>query len=142
MRDDRKGIIGDVKFGGNTLSIWTMSLKPIDEKSVVNAKRGRRDAFSGGHYRATVMIENPADTFIDMSKWIKGTVYVNGINIGRYWNVGPQLSLYCPAPFLKKGANTLDIIELELSEAQPIQGLKTPLYSESEKSTKNAGNIW
>lgn len=142
MRDDRKGITGDVKLGDDTLLNWTMSLKPIDEKSVVNAKRGRRDAFSGGHYRATVMIENPADTFIDMSKWIKGTVYVNGINIGRYWNVGPQLSLYCPASFLKKGENIIDIIELELSEARSIQGLEKALYSGSDKSTKNAGNIW
>ena len=142
MRDDRKGIIGEVKLGDDKLSSWTMSLKPIDEESVINAKMGKRDAFSGGHYRARVMIEHPSDTFIDMSKWVKGTVYVNGVNIGRYWNIGPQLSLYCPASFLKKGENTIDIIELELTDAQPIKGLENPIYSGSEKSTKNAGNVW
>ena len=142
MRDDRKGIIGEVKLGDDKLSSWTMSLKPIDEESVINAKMGKRDAFSGGHYRARVVIEHPSDTFIDMSKWVKGTVYVNGVNIGRYWNIGPQLSLYCPASFLKKGENTIDIIELELTDAQPIKGLENPIYSGSEKSTKNAGNVW
>ena len=77
-----------------------------------------------------------------MSKWVKGTVYVNGRNIGRYWNVGPQLSLYCPAPFLKKGENTIDIIDLEVSKPMPIRGLSEPLYTNGPNATKNAANVW
>jgi beta-galactosidase len=142
MRYDRKGIIGDVWLGGMKLSDWTVSLKPLTEDSVVNAKRGKRDGFAGGHYRATLKLENVADTFIDMSKWVKGTVYVNGRNIGRYWNIGPQLSLYCPAPFLKKGENTIDIIDLEVSKPMPIRGLSKPLYSNGSNATKNAANVW
>jgi beta-galactosidase len=142
MRYDRKGIIGDVWLGGMKLSDWTVSLKPLTEDSVANAKRGKRDGFAGGHYRATLKLENVADTFIDMSKWVKGTVYVNGRNIGRYWNIGPQLSLYCPAPFLKKGENTIDIIDLEVSKPMPIRGLSNPLYSNGSNATKNAANVW
>jgi beta-galactosidase len=142
MRYDRKGIVGDVWLGGMKLSRWTVSLKPLTEESVVNAKRGTRDAFSGGHYRATVTMENPADTFIDMSKWVKGTVYVNGRNIGRYWNIGPQLSLYCPAPFLKKGENTIDIIDLEVVDPKPVRGLSKALYIRESESTRNAANVW
>ena len=142
MRYDRKGIIGDVWLGGMKLSDWTVSLKPLTEDSVVNAKRGKRDGFAGGHYRATLKLENVADTFIDISKWVKGTVYVNGRNIGRYWNIGPQLSLYCPAPFLKKGENTIDIIDLEVSKPMPIRGLSNPLYSNGSNATKNAANVW
>lgn len=52
----------------------------------------------------------PADTFIDMRNWHKGVVFVNGFNIGRYWNVGPQQTLYIPAPLLHKGDNTVEKI--------------------------------
>jgi len=53
----------------------------------------------------------PADTFLDMSTWSKGSVFVNGFNLGRYWNVGPQQTLYVPAPILKTGENTVIIFE-------------------------------
>ena len=119
------------------------ALKPLSEESVVAEKASDgHDGFSGGHFRAIVKLDKTDDTFIDMSKWKKGTVYVNGHNIGRYWNVGPQLSLYCPAPFLVCGENTIDIIELELSEPRPIRGLMRPCYFDSDISTTNAANEW
>lgn len=57
--------------------------------------------------RGTLRIaESPADTFLDMSGWGKGVVFVNGFNLGRYWStVGPQLTLYLPAPLLQVGDN-------------------------------------
>ena len=39
--------------------------------------------------------------------WSKGVVFVNGVNIGRYWSVGPQHFLYIPAPLLRRGPNTV-----------------------------------
>jgi len=53
----------------------------------------------------------PADTFLDMKDWHKGIVFVNGFNLGRYWKVGPQQTLYVPAPLLKTGENTIIIFE-------------------------------
>jgi beta-galactosidase len=143
MRDDNKGIIGAVKLGEKTLDDWTVSLKPLSEESVFSAKKSPHDdSFPGGHYRVELEVKEPADTFIDMSKWIKGTVYVNGKNIGRYWNVGAQQSLYCPAPFWKKGKNIIDIVELEAAESREISGMEKPLYSNGEQATKNANNVW
>lgn len=49
----------------------------------------------------------PSDTFVDMSGWSKGIVFINGFNLGRYFNVGPQQTLYVPAPFLRFGENTV-----------------------------------
>ena len=63
-----------------------------------------------------------ADTFLDMSKWKKGVVWVNGHNLGRYWSIGPQQRLYCPAPWLKKGENFVVILDMDLTEPQPIDG--------------------
>ena len=84
-----------------------------------------------------------------MSKWGKGVVYVNGHNLGRYWSqtidgkpVGPQLRLYCPAPFLKRGKNVIDVVELELSEPRPIRGCKERNYDMNGVKTKNLNNQW
>ena len=48
--------------------------------------------------------------------WTKGVVFVNGVNLGRYWNVGPQQTLYVPGPLLKQGINKVNgnIIFIEL----------------------------
>ena len=32
-------------------------------------------------------------------------LFVNGVNVGRYWDIGPQRTLYIPAPILRKGIN-------------------------------------
>lgn len=142
MRYDRKGIVGEVRLGGKPLENWRVALKPLTEGSVASAKPAKFDGFAGGHFRAVVELEKPADTYIDMSKWTKGTLYVNGRNLGRYWNVGPQYSLYCPAEFLRRGANQIDIMEMETSEPMPIRGLARPLVLDSAIQTKNAANVW
>lgn len=49
--------------------------------------------------------EKPKDTFISMKGWSKGVCFINGHNLGRYWHIGPQETLYIPAPFLLKGTN-------------------------------------
>jgi beta-galactosidase len=39
-------------------------------------------------------VTETGDTFIDMQNWGKGVIFVNGRNIGRFWKVGPQQTLY------------------------------------------------
>jgi beta-galactosidase len=53
------------------------------------------------------------DTFIHFgSSWHKGVVWINGVNLGRFWEVGPQRSLFLPGPMLKWGLNKLTVLEL------------------------------
>ena len=66
-----------------------------------------------GFYRFTVDIDETADTFLDFEGWGKGCVFVNGFNIGRFWEIGPQKRLYIPAPLLKKGENEIIVFETE-----------------------------
>ena len=55
-----------------------------------------------------------ADTFLNMGKWTKGQVYINGFNIGRYWQAkGPQTTLFVPKSFLKPGRNVVIVFELD-----------------------------
>jgi len=69
--------------------------------------------------------ESPRDTFIDMSSWGKGIVFINGFNLGRYFNVGPQQTLYLPRPFLKQGENTMIVFE-QLQPSNEIPFRATP----------------
>ncbi|XP_011494081.1 PREDICTED: beta-galactosidase-like [Ceratosolen solmsi marchali] len=58
--------------------------------------------------------DEPLDTFLNTDGWGKGVIYINGHNLGRYWaSVGPQITLYVPAPFLNKGQNSVVLLELE-----------------------------
>jgi len=64
-------------------------------------------------YRGHFKVRQIKDTYIDLSKWRKGLVMVNGFALGRYWNVGPQQSLYVPSPILSHGSNEILVFELE-----------------------------
>lgn len=60
------------------------------------------------------IVGQPLDTFLDTIGWGKGVAFVNGHNLGRYWPlVGPQITLYVPAPYLRTGENELIVLELE-----------------------------
>lgn len=62
-------------------------------------------------YKSQFYVESPADTYLDMQKWCKGIVIINNFVLGRYSRIGPQQSLYLPAPFLKIGNNTVIVFE-------------------------------
>lgn len=151
MESDRKGIVGEVRLDGKALKNWTVVPKTLSADSVADAKKAEAQDKSvpGGHFRGTFNLSKVGDTFLDMSKWGKGVLYVNGHNLGRYWSqtmdgkpVGPQLRLYCPAPFLKRGKNVVDVVELELSEPRPIRGCKERNYDMNDVKTKNMNNQW
>ena len=46
-----------------------------------------------------------------LQDWKHGAVLVNGFNIGRYYTVGPQKTLYIPGPLLHKGTNEIIVFE-------------------------------
>lgn len=66
-----------------------------------------------GFYQGEFDVDEPADTFLNPAGMVKGVAYVNGFCIGRYWTVGPQLTLYIPKAVIAKGMNTLTLFEVE-----------------------------
>jgi beta-galactosidase len=70
----------------------------------------------------TDRVDAPADTFIDMTGYRKGVVWVNGHNLGRYWDVGPQTRLDCPAPWLRAGDNTVVVFDVLKTDPSPLRG--------------------
>ena len=81
------------------------------------------DGRPGMFFKGNVGLDSVADTYIDMSRFKKGIVWVNGHNLGRYWYVGPQQRLYCPASWLKRGTNELLVLDLQQTEAASVRGV-------------------
>lgn len=52
-------------------------------------------------YKGTFSAKEKKDSFIHLEHFTKGFVVVNGFNLGRYWEINPQKSLYLPASLLK-----------------------------------------
>ena len=64
-------------------------------------------------------MNEPVDTFVSLEGWTKGVCFINGFNLGRYWNIEPYRNLYLPGPLLKAGANEIVIFELEGQTLEP-----------------------
>jgi beta-galactosidase len=122
---DRKGITDRVSLNGMTLMDWQIFTLPFDENYVQNLNfTSGENTKPGLFFKGEFDLAAVGDTYLDVSQWEKGVVWVNGHNLGRYWNIGPQKQLYCPAPFLKKGKNEIVIFDLHQLEAKSVKGVK------------------
>jgi beta-galactosidase len=127
---DRKGITDRVTLGGMTLMNWDVYPLPLDDKWVHHvadapAVAGPASDRPGRFFKGTFTLNAPADTFLDLSGYRKGVIWVNGHNLGRYWDAGPQTRLYCPAPWLTAGSNEIVVFDLLATAAPPVAGLST-----------------
>ena len=127
---NKKGIVGQVSFGGTPLKSWTMYSLPFDkvEAAKINAEKAKRDSpvLKLGSFN----VNTPADTYLDLRKWGKGVVWVNGHNLGKYWSIGPQQTIYLPAEWLKKGPNEIIVLELNKPEVNVLSSLTKPILDE------------
>ncbi len=122
---DRKGITDRVSLNGMTLMDWQVFTLPFDNKYLDNLKFASEEITRpGGFFKGEFELASTGDTYLDVSLWEKGVVWVNGHNLGRYWNIGPQKRLYCPAPWLKKGKNEIVVFDMHLLSPKPVTGFK------------------
>lgn len=124
---DRKGITDRVTLNGMTLMNWEVYRLPMDS-AFMRRLKGREPSQPrrpGIFFRGIFHLDSIADTYIDLSHYRKGIVWVNGHNLGKYWEIGPQFHLYCPAPWLKKGDNEIIIFDQLQTEAAPVSGVTT-----------------
>jgi beta-galactosidase len=123
---DRKGITDRVTLNGMTLMNWKVYKLPMDWKYVYDLRSsGKVLNKPGVFFKGNFSLGVTGDTFFDMSNYIKGFVWVNGHNLGRFWEIGPQKRLYCPASFLRMGLNEIMIFDLHLTEPKPVSGVAT-----------------
>ena len=123
---DRKGITGDVIFGWQTLSNWEIFPLPLDNIEKLDYAESYNIPDSPRFYKRTFELVEIGDTFLSLPEWKKCLCWINGFNLGRYWNVGPQKTLYVPSPILRMGTNELVIFELHDSGDHMVEFLDKP----------------
>jgi beta-galactosidase len=123
---DRKGITDRVTLNGMTLMNWKVYNLPMDHKFIYNLRStGKNLTKQGILFKANFFIGKPSDTFFDMSNFKKGLVWINGHNLGRYWEIGPQKRLFCPASWMREGANEIIVFDLHMTKPGLVFGFST-----------------
>jgi beta-galactosidase len=107
---ERAGITHQVTLAGAALTGW--QIYPLPMANVSSLAYNSADCKGACFYRATFQVDNPADTFVDTRTLGKGEVFINGQPLGRFWSIGPQRTLYLPAPWLKIGPNEIVVFDL------------------------------
>ncbi|WP_246104171.1 glycoside hydrolase family 35 protein [Mucilaginibacter corticis] len=126
---NKKGITGKVLFNNTELKNWYSYGLPLNTLSL-SGKTLETGSGKPVIKKATFNIKKPADTYLDLRNWGKGIVWVNGHNLGRYWGIGPQQTIYLPAEWLKAGNNEIEILELIKTDQNVVSGLTKPILSE------------
>ena len=110
--------------------LWTVyninddyeTVKAMNWQSLVKAEQ-----YPAAAYRATFKLKKVGDTFINLETWGKGQLYVNGHPMGRFWQIGPQQTLYMPGCWLKKGENEIIVVDIVGPDDPVAEGLKEPI---------------
>jgi beta-galactosidase len=121
IEKQRKGISGGVVLNGHRHYGFDIFPLPLDEEQVGKVRFG---GYSEGVLPAFYLFEFEADecgdTFLDADGFGKGVAFINGFNLGRFWEIGPQRRLYVPAPLIRKGVNRIVLFETEGKAADRI----------------------
>ncbi|WP_136608698.1 glycoside hydrolase family 35 protein [Paenibacillus dokdonensis] len=129
---DYKGITEGVRLNGQFLFHWTIYPLPLHDLSTLAFKKMTEASTMPAFYKGVFHIDQPADTFLQFSGWKKGVAYINGANIGRYWEIGPQETLYIPAPFLKAGENEIIMFELHGTSQTSVTLGEAPMLAKKQ----------
>lgn len=119
---DRKGL-KNVMIGDQYIydfDVYTIPLDKTENLTFTNSVNESFPVYLKGKFKAS----SKHDCFVDIRNFTKGYVFVNGINLGRYWNVGPQRTLYIPGVWLKE-ENEIIVFE--------TQGFKKPVVEIIDK---------
>ena len=156
---DYKGITGDVTIATTegqhdityNLKNWqiglipddvdtlaTQSRKPYAElRSHLNVRNGDKEP---SVFLGSFNLSKVGDTFINMENFGKGQVYVNGHALGRFWRIGPQQTLYCPGCWLRKGKNSIMVLDVAGTANPVLWGQAKPELDKLQLEKSNLHN--
>ncbi len=131
LRTERQGIGGSVTMSGQELSGWQVFPLPMDDLSKIQFSKANASLQSGpAFYRGQFDLHETGDIFLDTRGWGKGAVWINGHALGRFWNLGPQQTLYVPAPWLRTGHNEIVVFTQDEPKRRRIRSLRNPVLNE------------
>ncbi|XP_047375570.1 beta-galactosidase-1-like protein 3 isoform X3 [Sciurus carolinensis] len=117
IQDERKGLIGPVRINNISLegfTIYSLEMKTsfFQRLRFANWRPVTVRYLGPAFYQGTLKADSsPRDTFLRLPGWVSGFVFINGRNLGRYWNIGPQETLYLPGVWLHPGNNEIILFE-------------------------------
>ncbi|GAA1402530.1 glycoside hydrolase family 35 protein [Oerskovia paurometabola] len=121
---EAKGLIGPVTLDGVEITTWVAGGVHLEDLEPIRDALSRADdggdvvvgapspAVCGPAFaRGSFVLDEAADLHLDLRGWGKGVLWVNGVNLGRYWSRGPQRTSYVPAPVTRAGENEVLVFE-------------------------------
>jgi beta-galactosidase len=133
LPDGRSGIVGSVSIGDHKLTKWQMYSLPMkspDDISHWTKTENASGAPGPAFHKGTFNLDKVADTYLDTSALSKGFVWVNGHNLGRTWDIGPQKSLFLPGPWLRQGENEVVVFDVTDLPATSLRGVSDPIWTQ------------
>jgi beta-galactosidase len=129
LTDNRQGITREVTLDGQALHNWEMYRFPFS--SIANYKYSATPVKGQpALYKGTFSLNEVKDTYLDMRSFGKGFVFLNGVNLGKYWQIGPQQTLYVPACWLKKGVNEVVVFDELKDGHMELNALANPILNQ------------
>lgn len=133
----KKGLLGGVKKDLHFITHWEQYALDFQNIADIDFNTGTYQESAPTFFIFEFQIsEIPGDSFLDCRTFGKGCVFVNGFNLGRYWNIGPSGSLYIPSDLLKKGNNKIVIFETDGKLIDKITLNNRPTYITIKESEK------
>ena len=126
LKYEHKGIIGGVCVCLQQQYDWETWTLPLDNLEQLKFGNNSIPENHPGFYKGTFEVDTAHDTFLKVSGGHKGACWINGFNLGRYWEAGPQKTLYVPAPLLKKGINEIVVFELHGLNKKTVEFTAVP----------------
>jgi beta-galactosidase len=136
---DRKGITEKVTLDGKEQNNWKVYNLPVDYEFQTKAKFLQKPANGPAWYKASFNLKETGYTYLDMSSWGKGMVWVNGYNLGRFWKIGPTQTLCIPGCYLKKGKNEIIVLDIDKPSKTVVTGLNHPILDRIVKDASKDG---
>ncbi|MGS0561637.1 hypothetical protein [Microbacterium aurugineum] len=126
-----KGIMRGVMIGRRLVNGWTHRLVPQEVPALPTDATDATDATDGVAV-ASLDVDEPLDAWLAFPGGAKGMVWLNGFLLGRYWKVGPQETLYAPAPLWKAGRNEIVVLDTDDLGAT-VEIRAEPSFGETEE---------
>jgi beta-galactosidase len=124
INGERAGITKQVTLADKPLLGW--EIYPLTMTHVDKLRFAKKACEGPCFYRGSFELASTADTFLDTAAFTKGQLWLNGRALGRIWNIGPQRTLYAPAPFLNKGRNETIVFDAQGRMGGTVQGFDKP----------------
>ncbi|KAM9657926.1 beta-galactosidase-1-like protein 3 isoform 1-T1 [Trichechus inunguis] len=121
IQEQQKGLTGfiginSIPLKGFTIYSLEMKMNFFERLRSATWRPVPKSYLGPAFYLGTLMAgPSPKDTFLRLQGWNYGFVFINGHNLGRYWHIGPQESLYLPGAWLHPEDNEIILFEKMMS---------------------------